>query len=134
MDKIAVHARPRWAATAFFIEALVLMAALVACLAVFAQLLGSSAATAQQAQRLQRAVSVAQYAAEEFSADPVAVSQGKQVGNGVALHGADGYSVACDVSEQPKSSGTLYTAHVTVSDGSGEAYSLDASRYVSEAG
>ena len=128
------HERPRWASTAFLIEALVLMAALAACLAVFAQLLGSSAAAAQDGQRLQRAITVAQNAAEEFSADPAAVSQGKPVGEGIALNGADGYAVACDVVEQPEKAGPLYTAHVSVSDERGEAFSLDTSRYVRAVG
>ena len=39
--------------------------------------------------------------------------------------------VSCDVDSDAQGRGTLYTAHITVSDDSGEVYALDASRYES---
>ena len=84
-----------------------------------------------------RATLLAQNAAEEFSSDPAAVAAGKTVGQGVAagnvsaVDGSDGLTVSCDVDSDAQGRGTLYTAHITVSDDSGEVYALDASRYES---
>ena len=105
--------------TAFLIEALVLMAVLIASMAVFTQLFTHSAVAAHQAEDLTRATLLAQNAAEEFSSDPAAVD------------GSDGLTVSCDVDSDAQGRGTLYTAHITVSDDSGEVYALDASRYES---
>ena len=119
--------------TAFLIEALVLMAVLIASMAVFTH----SAVAAHQAEDLTRATLLAQNAAEEFSSDPAAVAAGKTVGQGVAagnvsaVDGSDGLTVSCDVDSDAQGRGTLYTAHITVSDDSGEVYALDASRYES---
>lgn len=63
--------------TAFLIEALVLMAVLIASMAVFTQLFTHSAVAAHQAEDLTRATLLAQNAAEEFSSDPAAVAAGK---------------------------------------------------------
>lgn len=73
--------------TAFLIEALVLMAVLIASMAVFTQLFTHSAVAAHQAEELTRATLLAQNAAEEFSSDPAAVAAGKTVGQGVARRG-----------------------------------------------
>ena len=113
--------------TAFLIEALVLMAVLIASMAVFTQLFTHSAVAAHQAEDLTRATLLAQNAAEEFSSDPAAVAAGKTVGQGVAA----GNVSAGDVDSDAQGRGTLYTAHITVSDDSGEVYALDASRYES---
>ena len=126
--------------TAFLIEALVLMAVLIASMAVFTQLFTHSAVAAHQAEDLTRATLLAQNAAEEFSSDPAAVAAGKTVGQAVgtvaagnvsAVDGSDGLTVSCDVDSDAQGRGTLYTAHITVSDDSGEVYALDASRYES---
>ena len=123
--------------TAFLIEALVLMAVLIASMAVFTQLFTHSAVAAHQAEDLTRATLLAQNAAEEFSSDPAAVAAGKTVGQGVAagnvsaVDGSDGLTVSCDVDSDAQGRGTLYTAYITVSDDSGEVYALDASRYES---
>ena len=116
--------------TAFLIEALVLMAVLIASMAVFTQLFTHSAVAAHQAEELTNA-------AEEFSSDPAAVAAGKTVGQGVAagnvsaVDGSDGLTVSCDVDSDAQGRGALYTARITVSDDSGEVYALDASRYES---
>lgn len=113
--------------TAFLIEALVLMAVLIASMAVFTQLFTHSAVAAHQAEELTRATLLAQNAAEEFSSDPAAVA----AGDASAVDGSDGLTVSCDVDSDAQGRGTLYTAHITVSDDSGEVYALDASRYES---
>ena len=113
--------------TAFLIEALVLMAVLIASMAVFTQLFTHSAVAAHQAEELTRATLLAQNAAEEFSSDPAAVA----AGNVSAVDGSDGLTVSCDVDSDAQGRGTLYTAHITVSDDSDEVYALDASRYES---
>lgn len=120
-----------WGGTAFMIEALVLLAALIACMAVLTQLFTHALATSQDGERTAQAIAVAQCAAEEFSADPAAVYAGKPVGEGVAATGRDGFDVACDVERTTQEAGTMYAARITVSDGAGEAYELEAKRYVS---
>ena len=124
--------RSSWSGTAFMVEALVLLAVLVACMAVFTQLFAHALTMAHTSEQLSNAVAVAQNAAEEFSTDPVAVSTGQTVGEGVAAHGVDGYDVACDVTSTPQGNGTMYAAHITVSSEGTQLYELDASRYVSE--
>ncbi len=118
-----------WTGTAFMIEALVLLFVLVASLAVFTSLFAYSANSAQQAQRITDATAVAQSAAEEFSANPVAVEAGNSVGAS-AYQGAEGFDVSCQVTKNPQAGGALYSAHITVSDAQGEAYALDVARYV----
>lgn len=118
-----------WTGTAFMIEALVLLFFLIASLAVFTQLFAYSANEAKQAGRLTQATAIAENAAEEFSVNPAAVAQGKPVGQATA-QGAEGFTVSCDVSTETQAAGTFYTAHISVSDSEGEAYALDAARYV----
>ena len=119
-----------WTTTAFMIEALVLLFFLVASLAVFTQLFAYSANSANQAQRLTQATELAQNAAEEFSANPQAVAKDETVGLGTAHESENGFSTTCTVTSEAQSSGTYYTAHISVADEQGEAYALDASRYV----
>ena len=96
----------------------------------FTQLFTHSAVAAHQAEDLTRATLLAQNAAEEFSSDPAAVAAGKTVGQGVAAGNVSAVD-GCDVDSDAQGRGTLYTAHITVSDDSGEVYALDASRYES---
>lgn len=123
--------RSNWSGTAFMIEALVLLAVLVACMAVFTQLFAHALTTSQQSERLSNAVIAAQNAAEEFSADPAAAYAGKPIGEGVSANGTDDCSVSCDVAKTTQGSGTLYAAHITVSDNTGTLYELDVTRYAS---
>ena len=116
---------------AFVVEALLLLVALIAAMAVFTQLFAGSMTTAEQANRTTTAAVVAQNAAEEFSSDAAAVAAGQTVGAGVAKNGSDGFNVKCDVTSQKESTGTMYTAHITVSDSAGTAYELDTTHYVS---
>lgn len=118
--------------TAFIVETLALLAVLVISIAVFTQLFSRATTTADQSARVCRAVSVAEDAAEEFSADPVAIAAGKTVGSGVSSQGEDGFEVSCNVTEDKHDAGTLYRAHIEVSDDAGVAYELNSARYVSE--
>lgn len=125
-----------WVNAAFVVESLVLLAAIVACMAVFTSLFAKSAVAAKNSTVTTRAVQLAQCAAEEFSSDPEAVASGEEVGEGVAAGFADDdqLSVSCDVDEQATGTGALYTAHITVANESGEAvYTVDATRFVKEA-
>lgn len=115
--------------TAFLVEALVLLFFLVASIAIFVQAFGASTEASTQASRLSSACQVAQAAAEEFEAYPAAAAAGKAVGEGVAANGTDRFQVTCDVESKAAGKGLLYTATITVSDGLGEAYSLQASAY-----
>ena len=119
--------------TAFIIEALALLLVLIVSMAVFTQLFARSTAAADQSARICKAVNVAEDVAEEFSADPAAVAAGKTVGAGVAKDGRDGFDVSCDVNQDATGAGTLWKAHIKVSDDEGTAFELDTSRYVSEA-
>lgn len=118
--------------TAFVVETLILLVALVSSMGVLTQLFSRSIAASQQSERLCQAVNVAENAAEEFAADPAGVAAGKKVGRGVALKGRDGYRVSCETAQVKRNAGTLWRAHITVSDSQGKVYSLDTSRYVSE--
>lgn len=118
--------------TAFVVETLILLVALVSSMGVLTQLFSRSIAASQHSERLCQAVNVAENAAEEFAADPAGVAAGKEVGRGVALKGRDGYRVSCETAQVERSAGTLWRAHITVSDSQGKVYSLDTSRYVSE--
>ena len=119
-----------WASTAFMVEAIVLLFFLITSMAVFTQLFGLATTTSTEAARLASATTLAQNAAEEFSANPASVAQGKQVGLGAAAGNSSKFELTCDVDEKKQGTGTLYSAHIVVSDDGGEVYSLDASRFV----
>ena len=95
----------------------------------FTQVFASSISNSSEAARLSAATEVAQNVAEEFSANPAAVASGQAVGAGIAANGSDGFNVSCDVDEQAHDEGTLYTAHIVVSDDKGKAYELDAASF-----
>ncbi|WP_321973150.1 hypothetical protein [Paratractidigestivibacter sp.] len=122
-----------WTGAAFVVESLVLLAAIVACMAVFTSLFAKSAVAAKSSTATTRAVQLAQSAAEEFSSDPASVADGKKVGKGVAAGdgNAEGLSIDCAVDTQSTDGGTFYTAHISVASEDGSVvYSVDASRYV----
>ena len=120
-----------WSSISFVVEALVLLVFLAASMAIFTQLFAGSSTLASESERLSTAVMVAKDAAEEFESEPAAVASGQPVGLTVIANGKDGFDVACDVTTEAEGAGTMYTAHITVSDSQGTAYELDASRYVS---
>ncbi|MCI7552671.1 MAG: hypothetical protein MSA23_01955, partial [Collinsella sp.] len=85
--------------TAFVVETLILLVALVSSMGVLTQLFSQSIAASQQSERLCQAVNVAENAAEEFAADPTGGAAGKKVVRGVALTGCDGYKVSCETAQ-----------------------------------
>ena len=97
--------RPLWSGTAFLVEALLLLVFLAASLAVFAQLFAVSAEKTAESDRLSRAVAAADNVAEQFAANPHAVSAVKEV---------DDLVVVCDVVDEPRDGGTLHKATITV--------------------
>ncbi len=119
-----------WTSTAFMVEAIVLLFFLIASMAVFTQLFGLATASSTEATRLANASTIAQNAAEEFSADPASVAKGTRVGLGAAAGSSSKFNVTCNVSKKKKGTGILYSAHIVVSDDNGEAYTLDANRFV----
>jgi Tfp pilus assembly protein PilV len=118
--------------TAFMVESLVLLVVFIAALAIFVSLFSQAISDSDQAKRLSSATYAAQNAAEEFSANPKAVANGETVAGGYATDNGGDFQIDCHVESTATKSGTLYTAHIVVSDKDGEAYSLDTTRYVSE--
>ena len=107
--------------TSLLIEAMVLLAFLTASLAVCAGLFASALAGSRQADRLDRAVTVATDTAERFSADPTGIAESSQ---------RNGFDVSCAVTPDQEGSGTLYSATITVSEGGDQVYQLVTARYV----
>lgn len=112
-----------WHGAALLMEALILLAFLVGCIAVFFQLLTTAGVMGKESTQLTEAVALASNVAEEFAADPTSVSQTQDL---------EGYRVTCDATPGVTEGGTLYDAHITVYDGDTVIYELDTARYVSE--
>lgn len=102
---------PLWHGTAFLIEALVLVAFLMAALAVVLSLFASARAEEARAARLSEAVTLAQNAAEAFAATDEPVSR---VCQEAGTQTDDLYVVAVDVAAEERAAGTLYTATISV--------------------
>lgn len=102
---------PLWHGTAFLIEALVLVAFLMAALAVVLSLFASARAEEARAARLSEAVTLAQNAAEAFAATDEPVSR---VSQEAGTQTGDLYVVAVDVAAEERAAGTLYTATISV--------------------
>ena len=119
--------RSNWSSTAFLVESLVLLFFLIACLAVFTQMFAHSWQASSDASRLSAACVVAQNAAEEFEANPQTVQNGT-----FDVNDANGASfcVSRTVESEAAAAGIIYTAHISVSDDTGEVYSLEAQRYM----
>lgn len=107
---------------AFLIEALITVAFLMGCLAVFVRLFSSAQLEGIAANKLSRAIVVATNRAEEFSANPWDTS---------GTNTEDGLSVECNVRDDVRAAGTLYEATIIVSENGSEIYRLETSRYVS---
>ncbi len=135
-----------WTNLAFVVEALILLFAIIVSMTVFTSLYAKAGTLATRSEDLTAAIKMAQSAAEEFSNDPASVAAGTPVGLGFAAGQKDtaALSVTCDVTSSKTDAGTLYQAHITVNDSdvaagssdgaaASEIFSLDASRYVSEA-
>lgn len=107
---------------AFLIEALVVLAFLMASLAVFVKLFTSAQLEGLGANNLSQAVILATNTAEVFSADPTGMQETVTEGDLIAT---------CKVEEDKHNAGTLYNATITVTDGTNELYTLRTARYVS---
>ena len=106
----------------YLVEALLLLACLLAVACVVMAVFTRSLEVGVQTQREQEAIVLAQNAAERFAADPLSVPYETDEGE---------YRVLCTVSTFPRPNGTWYDAHVAVMCAGEEAFSLDTARYVS---
>ena len=95
----------RHASAAFLVEALLLLVFLIASLAVFMQMFSASLNRAEQARELTAAVAAASDTAERFAAYPAQAGGQEIVGD---------LLVVCDVSSEPRESGTFYVADIAV--------------------
>jgi len=109
---------------AFLLEALITLAFLMGCLAVFVRLFSSAQLEALKANKLSRAVVAATNRAEEFSANPFDTS---------STTTKDGLTVECRVRADERPAGTLFEATIIVLENKSELYRLETSRYVSGA-
>lgn len=96
---------PPWTGTAFLVEALVLLAFLVAMLALFMALFADAAERERQADQLTQAVSLAQNAAERFATDPAKAAP---------LYAQDGLVVQMKTQPEEQVGGMLWHAVITV--------------------
>lgn len=143
--------RASWHGTALLVEALVLLAFLVASLALFMQVFAQARGMGAEGSELAQAVAMASDLAEEFAADP-AVEPDPLERDGltascaiatVAADGAGGADAQTDPeaddapsggssSDSSGAAGTLYRATILVTDGDGdEVYRLVTERYAS---
>ena len=108
--------------TGFLVEALFVLALLMACMAVVVRLFLLAQTEGARANRVSEAVIVATSCAEEFCAHPTHVEGSSS---------RDGYDVACQVTPERRENGVLYEAHIVVSAQGETLYELDTARYVS---
>lgn len=106
----------------YLVEALLLLACLLVVLAVVMALFGFAAAQGTQTAHAQQAMTLAQNAAERFAADPANVPPEQT---------ADGFTVRCDVTEEPQAAGTMLHATITVERDGETAFQLQTARYAS---
>lgn len=107
---------------AFLVEAIVLLAATMTCLAVFASLFSRASLVARSANERSHAVELAEDQAEAFGCDPEGASSAER----------DGLTATSDVTQEQAEAGTLWRDHITVTDEAGETlFELDTSKYVS---
>ena len=99
---------PSWAASAFIVEAIVLLAFLVASSAVFVQLFSVAHVRSEESGMTAAAVAAATSTAERFAANPTSVSEVVRVGDLV---------VACETTPEKRAGGTLYQADISVYKG-----------------
>lgn len=141
--------RASWHGTALLVEALVLLAFLVASLALFMQAFAQARGMGAEGSELAQAVAMASNLAEEFAADPATAPEPLERDGltascaiaTVAAGGADGTGgqTGPDADDAPSggssgdssgAAGTLYRATILVTDGDGdEVYRLVTERY-----
>lgn len=136
------HARDDrpWHGAALVVEALVLLAFIVASLAIITQLLAGAHQRAADAAELSNAAILAANDAEAFAANPAESSQRKFYRDDASglmpaeLQGEnenDLYEVERTVSRERSADGFLLHAHITVTRNGDQVYELDTARYVS---
>ena len=77
MYRQRTNEKTSWHGAALLTEALILLAFLVGCLAVFFNLLASASVMGKESTQLTEAVALASNVAEEFAADPTSVRQSR---------------------------------------------------------
>ncbi|WP_165045642.1 hypothetical protein [Adlercreutzia sp. ZJ138] len=115
---------------AFVIEALFLLVFMMGSLAVLTGLMVSSYERGAASDDLSRAVVLAANDAEAFAANPEGESLQATDGIGATDSERD-FKLERIVEQHPQEAGTLYVAHITVSDDERIIYTLYTSRYVS---
>ena len=121
---------PTWAGSAFIVEAILLLAFLVASSAVFVQLFSAASLRSDESSVMATAVAAASTTAERFAGDPKNVQETTEY---------DGLIVSCKTDSVKRAGGTMYHADITVY-ASGDApvgdgtviYAVSTSTYVSE--
>lgn len=108
---------PLWAGTAFLVEALMLLAFLIAMLALFMALFTGAVQRERQAEQLTQAIMLAQNVAERFAADPSSVEE---------AYAQDGLVAQVESTAEEREEGTLWHATITVRADSPNANSADA--------
>lgn len=121
--------RSPWSSVAFIVESILLLVFLAGSLAALTLTFSAALNRSVESRTLDAAVIAASSIAEHFAADPTDVQEETLLGD---------LRVVCTVTDEARSNGTLYHAHIDVFDArangdSAPAYSLDTSRYESGA-
>lgn len=95
----------RWSGAAMLVEAMLLLAFLIATLAVLTQMFAAAVEKANESAQLTAAVAVASDTAERFAANPAGVPDQQVV---------DNMLVVCKVTDEPHTAGVLYHADISV--------------------
>lgn len=127
-QQLSSAVRSTWASIAFIVESILLLVFLVASLAVLTQVFFSSLNRSVESRTLDAATIAASSIAEHFAADPTGVDGEVDLGD---------LRVTCEVSDEQRQGGTMYSAHIEVFDvseagGGAPVYSIDTSRYRAE--
>lgn len=120
-----------WHGTAFIIEALILLAFLAGCIAVFMQLFAHSHAMGSESAQLSQAVVMASNVAERFESDPTSISSGEVSTDDLGLSDVEGFTVNCEITPETTGAGTIYNANIVVSKDGSEVYSIQTAKYES---
>lgn len=114
--------RATWPGAAFIVEALFLLAFLVASLAIFMSLFGSAHSMGSSNRELEHAITYASNTAERFASDPLSVQEVETI---------DGFQIRSTISPESTGAGVYYHALITVSHDGEKVYELATGRYVS---
>ena len=118
-----------WSSVAFIVESILLLVFLVGSLAILTQVFSASLTRSVESRTLDAATIAATSVAEHFSADPEGVQERTELGDLIVI---------CNVDEEKRVDGTMYSARISVYDvssaNSGEpVYSVETTRYESGA-